>query len=102
MTLDLTPAPGSAPLGRQVLAQASMEARLMLRNGEQLLLAVVAVVVYAFRDQVTVPFLGAERCTATVAGRCSAIAARVASVNTQYAGWPSSLARPARQSRSAS
>jgi ABC-2 type transport system permease protein len=36
-----TPKPGSAPLGRQVLAQASMEARLMLRNGEQLLLAVV-------------------------------------------------------------
>jgi ABC-2 type transport system permease protein len=36
-----TPRPGAAPLGRQVLAQASMEARLMLRNGEQLLLAVV-------------------------------------------------------------
>jgi len=35
------PAPGGAPLGRQILAQASMEARLMLRNGEQLLLAVV-------------------------------------------------------------
>jgi ABC-2 type transport system permease protein len=35
------PMPGAAPLGRQVLAQASMEARLMLRNGEQLLLAVV-------------------------------------------------------------
>ncbi len=40
-SLDLTPAPGSAPLIRQVRAQASMEARLMLRNGEQLLLAVV-------------------------------------------------------------
>ena len=39
--LDLTPHPGGAPLGRQVLTQASMEARLMLRNGEQLLLAVV-------------------------------------------------------------
>jgi len=39
--LDLTPRPGSAPFSRQVLAQASMEARLMLRNGEQLLLAVV-------------------------------------------------------------
>jgi ABC-2 type transport system permease protein len=36
-----TPAPGGAPLARQVLAQASMEARLMARNGEQLLLAVV-------------------------------------------------------------
>jgi ABC-2 type transport system permease protein len=33
--------PGAAPLARQVLAQASMEARLMVRNGEQLLLAVV-------------------------------------------------------------
>jgi ABC-2 type transport system permease protein len=39
--LDLTPRPGAAPLGRQVLAQARMESRLMLRNGEQLLLAVV-------------------------------------------------------------
>lgn len=36
-----TPAPGAAPLPRQVLAQAAMEARLLLRNGEQLLLAVV-------------------------------------------------------------
>ncbi len=36
-----TPMPGAAPLARQVRAQASMEARLMLRNGEQLLLAVV-------------------------------------------------------------
>ena len=36
-----TPAPGAAPLPRMVLAQARMESRLMLRNGEQLLLAVV-------------------------------------------------------------
>ena len=35
------PRPGAAPLHRQVLAQAAMESRLMLRNGEQLLLAVV-------------------------------------------------------------
>jgi ABC-2 type transport system permease protein len=35
------PMPGAAPLHRQVQAQASMEARLMLRNGEQLLLAIV-------------------------------------------------------------
>ncbi|WP_426244396.1 ABC transporter permease [Nocardioides sp. LHG3406-4] len=41
MSLDLSPAPGAAPLGRQVLSQARMESRLMLRNGEQLLLAVV-------------------------------------------------------------
>ncbi len=36
-----TPRPGAAPLARQVRAQAAMESRLMLRNGEQLLLAVV-------------------------------------------------------------
>jgi ABC-2 type transport system permease protein len=40
-----TPRPGAAPLPRQVLAQASMEARLMLRNGEQLLLAVIIPVI---------------------------------------------------------
>jgi len=40
-----SPRPGAAPLARQVLAQASMEARLMLRNGEQLLLAVVIPVI---------------------------------------------------------
>lgn len=43
-----TPSPGSAPLGRQVLAQGGMEARLILRNGEQLLLAVVIPVVVLF------------------------------------------------------
>jgi ABC-2 type transport system permease protein len=35
------PRPGGAPLPRQILAQASMESRLLLRNGEQLLIAVV-------------------------------------------------------------
>jgi ABC-2 type transport system permease protein len=35
------PMPGAAPLPRMVLAQARMETRLLLRNGEQLLLAVV-------------------------------------------------------------
>ncbi len=39
--LDLTPAPGAAPRSRQLLAQATMELRLTLRNGEQLLLTVV-------------------------------------------------------------
>ena len=39
--LDLSPAPGAAPLGLQVLAQTRMETRLLLRNGEQLLLAIV-------------------------------------------------------------
>ncbi len=45
MTLDLSPKPGAAPFPRQVAAQAGMEARLMLRNGEQLLLAVVIPVI---------------------------------------------------------
>jgi ABC-2 type transport system permease protein len=45
MSSTFTPMPGAAPLPRQVLAQARMEARLMLRNGEQLLLAVVIPVI---------------------------------------------------------
>jgi ABC-2 type transport system permease protein len=36
-----TPQPGAAPLPRQVLAQTRMETKLIVRNGEQLLLAVV-------------------------------------------------------------
>jgi ABC-2 type transport system permease protein len=40
-----TPAPGGASLSRMVLAQSRMEARLMLRNGEQLLLAIVIPVI---------------------------------------------------------
>ena len=44
-TGTFTPAPGGSGLGRMVLAQARMEARLMLRNGEQLLLAIVIPVI---------------------------------------------------------
>ncbi len=40
-----TPRPGAAPVLRQVLSQARMESRLLLRNGEQVLLAVVIPVV---------------------------------------------------------
>jgi ABC-2 type transport system permease protein len=43
-----TPRPGAAPLARQVLAQARMETRLLLRNGEQLLLALVIPVLVLF------------------------------------------------------
>ena len=39
-SLDLTPAPGAQPLARLVIAHAAIETRLLLRNGEQLLLAV--------------------------------------------------------------
>jgi len=41
VSTSLSPAPGSAPLARMVASQALMETRLLLRNGEQLLLAVV-------------------------------------------------------------
>jgi ABC-2 type transport system permease protein len=44
-TSTFAPRPGAAPLHRQVAAQARMEARLMLRNGEQLLLAIVIPVI---------------------------------------------------------
>ena len=39
--LDFTPAPAAAPVLRQVGAQTRMELRLLLRNGEQLLLTIV-------------------------------------------------------------
>ena len=41
MTGTFTPMPGAAPLPRMVVTQARMESRLMLRNGEQLLIAIV-------------------------------------------------------------
>ncbi len=44
-TGTFTPRPGSAPLSAQVLAQSRMETKLLLRNGEQLLLAVVIPVI---------------------------------------------------------
>lgn len=36
-----TPRPGAAPLGRMIAAQAALETRMLLRNGEQLLLTVI-------------------------------------------------------------
>jgi len=39
--LELTPGGGAAPLRRRVLAQAGLDARAVLRNGEQLLLTLV-------------------------------------------------------------
>ena len=39
--LDLSPAPGAAPAGRRVVSHALTEVRLLVRNGEQLLLALV-------------------------------------------------------------
>lgn len=40
-SLDLSPAPGARPLPHMVAAHARMETKLLLRNGEQLLLAIV-------------------------------------------------------------
>lgn len=39
--LDLSPAPGAAPVLRRIRTHAAMELRLLLRNGEQLLLTIV-------------------------------------------------------------
>ncbi|MCX4732813.1 ABC transporter permease [Streptomyces sp. NBC_01363] len=36
-----TPQPGAAPLGRMITAQTALETRMLLRNGEQLLLTVI-------------------------------------------------------------
>ncbi|MFC7984771.1 ABC transporter permease [Streptomyces sp. NPDC057336] len=36
-----TPKPGAAPLGRMIAAQAALETKMLLRNGEQLLLTVI-------------------------------------------------------------
>lgn len=44
-TSALAPAPGAAPLPRMLLAQVAFETRLLLRNGEQLLLTVIIPVV---------------------------------------------------------
>jgi ABC-2 type transport system permease protein len=48
VTDTFTPQPGSAPLPRQVLAQTRMETKLLLRNGEQLLLALIIPVLVLF------------------------------------------------------
>ncbi len=48
MTGTFTPMPGSASLAQQVVAQARMETKLLLRNGEQLLLAIIIPVLVLF------------------------------------------------------
>ncbi len=35
------PAPGAAPMAKMIMAQAGLEARTLLRNGEQLLLTLI-------------------------------------------------------------
>lgn len=59
-TTDFAPAPGSAPLASMVRAQAGMEVRLLVRNGEQLLIAlVIPLVVLIAGATTTVIDLGA-------------------------------------------
>ncbi|MFI0408456.1 ABC transporter permease [Actinomadura sp. 3N508] len=43
--MDLSPAPGAAPLPRMILSQTGFEVRAVLRNGEQLLLTLIIPVV---------------------------------------------------------
>ena len=75
--LDLSPAPGAAPAGRRVLAHGLTEARLLVRNGEQLLLALVIPLV----------ILGAGR---VVGGRFGSLATLAPSV-LALAVWSSSF-----------
>ncbi|WP_369143594.1 ABC transporter permease [Streptomyces sp. R44] len=53
------PKPGAAPVGRMIAAQTALEARMLLRNGEQLLLTVIIpsllLVLFSTVDIVTVP-----------------------------------------------
>ncbi|KOU29692.1 ABC transporter [Streptomyces sp. WM6372] len=62
-----TPAPGAAPASRMILAQTALETRMLLRNGEQLLLTVIIpallLVLFSAVDIVTVPLEagGAEK-----------------------------------------
>ncbi|MQA96517.1 MAG: ABC transporter permease subunit [Streptosporangiales bacterium] len=56
------PAPGAAPMGRMVLAQAGMELRTLLRNGEQLLLTlIIPVLLLVGASLAPVLDLGTER-----------------------------------------
>jgi ABC-2 type transport system permease protein len=72
---DLTAAPQPAPAARRVLAQAGFDARILLRNGEQLLVALVlpvlALVALTLAD---VPDLGAGRRVDVVAPGVLALA----------------------------
>ncbi|WP_340564233.1 ABC transporter permease [Streptomyces sp. GSL17-111] len=60
-----TPAPGAAPAGRMIAAQAALELRMALRHGEQLLLTVVIptllLVLFSGVDVVDLPVDGGER-----------------------------------------
>lgn len=58
--LDLSPATGTAPRARRILRHAALEARLVARNGEQLLLALVIPVGLLIGQAVIGPRFGIE------------------------------------------
>ncbi|MFD3871779.1 ABC transporter permease [Streptomyces sp. NPDC058623] len=57
-----TPRPGAAPVSRMILAQTALETRMLLRNGEQLLLTVIIpallLTLFSSVDIITVPIRG--------------------------------------------
>jgi len=61
-----TPRPGAAPLGDQIRTQTRMEARLLLRNGEQVLLALVIPLVVLVGGVVAADRIGLEPGTSAV------------------------------------
>ena len=58
MSGTFTPLPGAAPFPRQLVAQVRMESRLLLRNGEQLLLAIVIPVLVLFGGVMAIQYAG--------------------------------------------
>lgn len=58
-TAPYSPMPGAAPLGRMIGAQTALETKMLLRNGEQLLLTVIIpallLVLFSAVDIITVP-----------------------------------------------
>jgi ABC-2 type transport system permease protein len=62
MTGTFTPRPGAAPLPRMITAQAGLELRMLMRNGEQVLLTlVIPVLVLLVFANVEVMNLGTRR-----------------------------------------
>ncbi len=58
-TGTFTPKPGAAPLPRMIAAQAGLETRMLLRNGEQLLLTIIIptllLVLFSAVDVISLP-----------------------------------------------
>lgn len=90
---SLAPRPGAAPLHRMLRAQAVLETRMLLRNGEQLLLTVVIptllLVLFSAVDIVSVPAAGSGGHGGGQAGRVGFLAPGVlalAVLSTAFTG----------------